>query len=120
MSEGAVITRMNARGTGTDGISVSVTTSATTTPAISFSEFAGGTLYIPTGSSITSLTFHASPHVGGTFYPAYDDSSMSSPAAIVLTVAANRCYPIPSSLFGSGAFKMVSDAAGTVYLSMKG
>lgn len=115
-----IISREIGRGTSTTGISVSVTTSATTTGEVNFSEFAGGTLYVPTGSSITSLTFYVAPGIGGTYLAAYDDSSMSTPAAIVLTVSAAKAYPLPSSLFAAGSLRMVGNAAGTVYLTLKG
>lgn len=100
--------------------SVAVTTSLATTGEINYQTVAGGQIYIPAGSSITSLTFYVSNKPGGTYYNAYDSSSMSSPVAIVLTVAAGYAYPLPSDLFGAGSIKMVGDAAGTVYFSRKG
>jgi len=105
------------------GRGIAVTTDISTTNPVGFESCAGGMVYIPSGSSITSLTFYISPSDESTAanrLPAYDDSSMSTPAAVVLTVAAGRAYPIPSCLFGCGAFWMVGNAAGTVYVTLKG
>lgn len=116
----SIISREIGRGTSTTGISVAVTASSTTTGEVDFSEFAGGTVYVPSGSSITTLTFYVAPKIGGTYLAAYDDSSMSSPAAVSLTVSAGNAYPIPSSIFGCGAMRMVGNTTGTVYLTFKG
>lgn len=94
---------------------VALTTSAGTTPAISIDGYASGEVYIPTGSSITTLTYHVAPSSAGTFIAAYD----ATPAAVTQTVAAARAYPIPSALFGAAMMKIVVNAAGTVSITTK-
>lgn len=96
-----------------------LTDALATTPEIPFTEFAGGRIYIPSGSSITALTFYDAPVPGGTFLPSYDDAA--TPAAIAWTgLTAGRSYLIPPKLFGAGAIKIVVNVAGTVYISRKG
>ena len=115
----SIISREIGRGNTSLGITVAVTASAATTGTIDFSEYAGGCIYVPTGSSLTSLTFHIAPKYDGTYLAAYDDSSLSAPAAVVLTVSAAKAYPLPACLYGAGAFKMVGDTTGTVYVTLK-
>lgn len=95
---------------------VSVTASAGTTGEIPFEECAGGMIFVPTGSALTSLTFHAADKPGGTFYPAYDADGN----ALTRTVAQTRAYPIPSALYGAGAIKIVGNDVGTVIVVKKG
>lgn len=95
---------------------VSVTASAGTTGEIPFEECAGGMIFVPTGSALTSLTFHAGEKSGGTFLPAYDADGN----ALVRTVAAGMAYPIPSALYGAGAIKIVGNDVGTVIVVKKG
>lgn len=92
-----------------------LTTSLTTTPAVSISAYAAGVVYIPTGSTITSLTYYAAYGTDGTYVPIYDQTG----SAITQTVVADRCYAMPSDLFGAGQIKIVANAAGDVQLSLK-
>lgn len=93
----------------------SLTTDLTTTPEISISRFAAGTVYIPVGSTITTLTFYAAYSTGGVYFAAYG----STGTALTLAVAANGAYQLPAALFGAGQIKIVADAAGDVELSLK-
>lgn len=95
---------------------VSVTASAGTTGEIPFEECAGGMIFVPTGSALTSLTFHAAEKSGGTFLPAYDADGN----ALVRTVAADRAYPIPTALYGAGAIKIVGNDSGSIVILKKG
>lgn len=97
-----------------------VKTTLTDTAEVAFETVAGGRIYIPSDSNITTLDFYDSYKKGGAYFVSMDGSSMTAPAAIQLTVAAGQSYLIPEALFGCGAFKMVGDAAGTVYISRKG
>jgi hypothetical protein len=100
-----------------------------TTPPIRMGVFVFGRIYIPAGSPITSLTFYDCPNVDGvtppvggytdTYISSFDSSSMTSPAAIVLTVAAGQSYPIPKDLAGSGSIKIVVNSAGSVDIGFK-
>jgi hypothetical protein len=95
---------------------VAMTDSAATTGVIQYSEASGGVLRLPAGSSITSLTWYATEAIGGTFAPAYDQDGV----AVTQTVVHTRIYEIPSALFGAAAIKAVVNAAGTVYVNLKG
>ena len=94
---------------------VALTTSAATTPEISVGEFSSGEVYVPTGSSITTLTYHVAPYSGGTYLPAQDASG----SAVTQTVAQTKAYPIPAILFGAAMIRIVSDAAGSVGIGLK-
>lgn len=95
---------------------LSLTTSLGTTEACPMTSLASGMVFIPTGSSITSLTFHAAHTAGGTYHAVYD----SAGTAVTKTVAATRCYPLPVSIYGCHSFKIVSDAAGDVTVMLIG
>ena len=84
-----------------------------------------GAIYIPTGSPITTLTYHACPNDGNeppvegytdTYLPAYD----SSGTAVTQTVVAPGTYPLPTAMAGKGTIKIVSNADGTVYVGTSG
>lgn len=96
--------------------SFSLNTAVGTTQEIPYLYYAGGMIFVPTGSSITSLTWHVAPEAGGTYLPAQD----SDGAAVTQTVAAAKAYPIPEALFGAPYIKAVVDAAGSVTISFKG
>lgn len=100
---------------GDKWLDVAVNTAEGTTAAFDFQEWSGGTVHIPSGSSITSLTFYSS-NTDGTFLPLYD----STGTAVTLTVAATRAYEMPSAIFSCGRLKMVGDAADTVGVTVKG
>lgn len=87
-----------------------------TTAKFDMENAAGGTIYIPTGSPITTLTFWAAPLYGGTFLALYD----SLGAAVTMTVSAAKAYDLPAALYGVGAVKIVVNAQGTVIVSLKG
>jgi hypothetical protein len=95
-----------------------LTTSLTTTAEIDIGHYTSGEIYIPSGSSITTLTYYASPCPaggGGVYVPAND----STPAVIVQTVSGPNAYPIPAALFGGDCIKIVVNAAGTVDIVLK-
>jgi len=86
-----------------------------TTPAISFGDAAGGLIIIPTGSSITSLTFYGSDTAAGTYVQIYDSAN----AAVSRTVAEARAYALPDECFAVRWLKIVANAAGAVKLTLK-
>ncbi len=96
-------------------LSVTVDTAVADSQEILYSEYTSGEVHVPTGSSITTLTWHVAPEAGGTYLPAQDYDG----AAVTQTVAQTKAYPIPLSLIGSVALKIVGNAAGTVDLSLK-
>jgi hypothetical protein len=95
---------------------VALTNSATTTEEIRLGNYSGGFVFIPAGSSVTTLTWWVAEKAGGTYFAAYDEDN----AAITQTVAASRATAIPAALFGAIAIKAVSNAAGTMAVSLKG
>lgn len=107
--------------------SVALTNSASTTPNIDFQEASGGTVIVPTGSSITTLTYYAAKNpaaagsgigepAAGDFQPLQD----STGAAVVQTVAASKAFPLPDACFGCGWLRIKANAAGSVDLTLKG
>lgn len=94
---------------------VALTDAVGTTQEIDYSKYADGSIRIPAGSSITSLTFHGAATRGGTFAALYNASN----AAVTRTVAAERIYAIPDECRGLAAIKIVANVAGTVGLSLK-
>lgn len=99
---------------------VGVDTNLADCEPVPFGSYAGGRVYIPSGSSITSLTFYDAPASDGTYLASYDDTA-TTPVAITLTgLGASKSYPIPAKMFGANWIKMVGNADGTVHLSLKG
>lgn len=101
-----------------------------TTPDIPFEEFVGGTIYIPAGSPITTLTFFGSPRQKGDNDPvksAFDpDTALvyyaltnSIGVAVTLTVGAGKCYNLPTDIFGFGSMKITVNSNGVAELSKK-
>jgi len=104
---------------GREGVlheSVTVATAAASSDEIKFGWAAFGQVYIPAGSSITSLTWYSAPTYGGTYTAAYDEDGV----AVTQTVAAGKCYAVPSALAGCTGLKAVGDAAGEFDISLKG
>jgi hypothetical protein len=81
---------------------------------VDFRNFSGGQVYVPAGSSITSLTWYGS-HDGVTFLPVQDGAGN----AVVSTVAAGYSCLIPASCFACAFLLAVGNAAGTINLSIK-
>jgi hypothetical protein len=102
---------------------VGINTAIGTTEEISYGEFDCGTIHVPNGSTITTLTWWSSPELGGTYEAALKAVDVAlSPItylATVQTVAADGAYPIPESLKGSVGIKAVANAAGDVEVSLK-
>ena len=98
-------------------LAVTLNTATSTTEEIRLGSYSGGFVYLPTteAASVTSLTWYVAEKPGGTYHPAYDEDGV----AVTQTVAHTRAYAIPSSLFGAAAIKAVSNAAGTVSVSLK-
>jgi hypothetical protein len=96
-----------------NGITLAITASLATNPSFFYSDKVAGRVGIPSGSSITTLTFYDS-HDGVTFVLATDAAT-----AGVLTVEAGKSYKIPYELVGAGLLKIVGNAAGDIYLNLK-
>jgi hypothetical protein len=94
--------------------SVVVASAEASSKAIAYGDFEKGMVHIPSGSSLTTLTWHVSTSERGTYLPAYN-----STGAITQTVAAGRSYPIPSDLQGAAWLKITGNTAGSVGLTLK-
>ena len=94
-----------------------LTTALATTQEVSdFGEARYMMVYVPATSTLTTLTFYASPQPGGTYYALYNGTT-----AVTLTVAAGRCYKVPLDIQGARALKMVaafSDSVTTANLDV--
>lgn len=100
--------------------SVTVDSTLADCKAIPFAGASCGRIHVPTGSSITSLTFYDSPTESGTFIASYDDTA-TTPVAIALTgLSAAKSYPIPAKMFGAAYIKLVGNADGVVDIVIKG
>lgn len=96
--------------------SIDITAAESTSVAIDIRTFAGGSIQIPVGSSITTITFYADHDAAGVFGAMYDNEGY----ALALTVAAGRTYELPSAIFSVPYFKMVGNTTGTITVFLKG
>ena len=95
---------------------VSIATALASSSEIPYASYERGQIIVPAGSSITGLTWYVAEKVNGTFIAAYSDAT----TAVEQTVEAGRAYSIPSALAGAASLKAVGDAAGDVYVNLKG
>jgi len=87
--------------------SVEINSTAANSDVLSMGKSAGGLVFIPTGATITSVTFQVSvAQQGGDFYDLVD----STGAAVTRTVAADQAFALPDELFAADFFRMVGDA----------
>jgi hypothetical protein len=100
-------------------LAISLTTAENMSTVIDCSSIAGGQILIPTGSTITTLTFYSGYDETVVFLPLYTDDP-TTPVAVVRTVAAARAYDLPAALFGCHKVKIVANAAGAVVVILKG
>lgn len=96
---------------------LTVDTAVGNSGVINYGDFEKGMVLVPSGSSLTTLTWHTSETEGGTYVPAY--SSAAVPAAVTQTVSAGKSYPIPSDLNGARFLKITGNAAGVVGVTLK-
>src|SRR4051794_21654090 len=96
---------------------VNVTTNVATTEAIPYRR-RGGEVHIPSGSSITSLTWSSLDPVNSQRDAAYSEDGTT--AVVQSGLAAGKAYPIPDALFGCATLYAVGNAAGTIVITFKG
>ena len=94
---------------------VTLNTATSTTEELRLGSYAGGFLFIPADSTITSLTWYVAEKPGGTYLAANDEDSHP----ITQTVTAGQAYAIPAALFGAIVAKAVSDAEDDVDICLK-
>jgi hypothetical protein len=95
--------------------SVAVATSVASSEAINFSDFETGRVHVPSGSSLTTLTWHASLEENGDYTQVRDSLN----ANVTSTVAAGYNYQFPVSLTGARFVKITGNAAGVVGVTLK-
>ena len=95
---------------------VTVATAVADSEEILFGNYSMGMVHVPSGSTITQLTWYDAPVRGGTYLTSYDADGV----AVTQTVVAARSYPIPLALAGAVALKIVGDAEGSVDVTLKG
>lgn len=93
--------------------SLTVATSEANSKSVSMRGFTGGLISVPSGSSITSITYYISSTESGTYLPLYSGGSQIS-----TTVAAGRVYALDSAVKGAAFLKLKGDAAGSVDLHL--
>ncbi len=86
-----------------------------TSPKFNWSDYAGGRVYIPSGATMTTLTFYDAPSYDGTYLATYNEDN----EAETMTVAAGRSYPLPAKLFAAGGLQIRANAAEAVIVSLK-
>ena len=94
---------------------VSVNTAVGTTDEVAIGDFTMGSFRVPTGSSITTITWYSNVAAGGTGLPANDELS----APVTQTVSAGNEYALPAALAGMRSILPVGDAAGTINILLK-
>jgi hypothetical protein len=92
-----------------DGETKTVDTVLADSEAIFMENCDGGRIIVPSGSPLTTLTFHES-HNGTTYVAAYDINN----TAVTMTVAAGRSYPLPPTLNPSRFIKITGNADGSI------
>lgn len=93
-------------------LTAAITASLGTTAEIDISTKCFGSVIIPAGSGITSLTWYGTETLGGTYVQIQDVSPQ--------TVAANGGYKIPDNCWGYTALKAVGNTSGNVQVVLKG
>ena len=89
--------------------SVTVAAAAADSDVIDNREFASGSIEVPAGSSLTTITFYAALSEGGTMYAVYDADHV----AVTLTVAASQVCVLPDEIYNLPWFSMEGNAAET-------
>lgn len=90
---------------------VTIDTSVSNSTLIDYRRYNGGNFTVPSGSSITTLTFYtAHEDVSASYIAAYTEAN----AAVTMTVAASRRYPLPAALAGAHFIRATGNAAGTL------
>lgn len=103
---------METKKRASDALTVALTTSATTTPEINKSNYSRGVVFVPTGETMVTLTFHAAPSLGGTYLPLHTIAGVAS----TQTVAGGKAYQLPAEVCAAPYLRVVANAAGSVIL----
>jgi len=93
--------------------SVTVSDDKDNSTSLVFKGFTTGVILIPSGSSLTSITYWVSSTEGGTYVQLYAGGT-----AVSTTVAASRAYALDSAIEGAAFLKLQGNAAGTADLHL--
>lgn len=96
-------------------VAAACTNDSTTTARILRDGFPMGSVHVPTGSSITSITFYGTNVAGVAAVPGYDQDHV----AITLTVAADQIVELPSAIACFKYIVLVTNASGTLYVHLE-
>jgi len=97
-----------------DFVKYDLNTAENTTPVIDLADFAAGAVHIPTGSSITTLTYHGYDPISDKYTPMYSQAG----EALVQTVAGGRNIECPTAIYMQSKIKITTNAAGPVVLTL--
>lgn len=97
----------------TENKSVAITTGSDS-PDIDISHFASGEVIVNHLETVVTLTYYVKGP-DGLFYAAQDAAA----SAITQTVAADKAYPMPATLFGAGTIQIRGNVVGNLALTLK-
>lgn len=102
-----------------DDTALAITTDRTTTAVLPYSGVCHAMVYVPNGSSITTLTFYPIFVVSGSDVIPSNAAKDETNTAISLTVSANTATQMPLSLSAAKRLAIVGNASGTIYVQAK-
>ena len=97
-----------------DSVLIKVSGSIDDATPLSFQGFRYGYIYMPSSTSVSTITWYSSEEVDGTYVVCHTGSG-----DITSTVAASRAVPMPTNLVGARYLKAVGNANGTCKLSIQ-
>lgn len=109
------ITRWNKNTADVGAITIDASAAADST-AIEYGDVSGGTVLVPAGSSLTTLTWYVYDDTADAWYALQDGEG----AAVTTTVSASVAVPIPDQCYGSVTIAATGNAGGTIYVNLKG
>ena len=115
--EGLLVVQITRTPSDTESLTVDTVGNIATCTALDMSQYSGGVVHVPSGSSVTTLT----PYVNdsgtstGTYVPFYDVSGGST----AIAVAASKSYEMPIALFACKWVKFVANDSGTIKVDLK-
>ena len=101
---------MSSRRESKGPFTVAVTDTDSTTQVLTIKEYAGGSVEIPSGSPLTSLTMYACHNSEQTPVELFDKDGGNT----TITVAANGCYELPESVFTVPYLAFLGDNTNTI------
>ena len=107
-----------------ESVVVPVVANIATATEIDMRGYAGGTVLFRAGETITTLTFYVAEKDAGAFLDGvagtYEQLYNTNNAAVSMTVAADRAYPLPDECFSVHFLKLIGNAAAAPDVCLKG